>query len=1194
MSLINTNTFQFNNSSQRNKLSSKTIYTSTNATAGQLMSVPHGTNKVIVKMWGAGGGGNTNFNNKGGGGGYTNYTFVPRAGLSYYVSCGRASSTFSAATGGSIMNGGAGFSGNSASGGDASALFSLSGSTYTLLAVAGGGGGGGTSGAGGIGGGGGGGSSGQSGVGSPGPTGGSGGVGGIGTQGTGGAVSSLTQSSLTAFGGAGSAGNASISSGAGGGYGGGGSTNGAGSSGGGGFVNSSFTGYLSGSTTAGALETPANTGDVDYSGNAGLGGNQGVTGNSGRIVILYYRNFALSYVSDFTDSTTAAADTVPYFSFNFMPTPTLRMTNASITTTVASTLAIQGAPIAGPSSTITTPYALHVLGGSSLFEGGMQITPTTNQLILGTTNTTTLSATAPAASRTYTIPDAGGAANFILSTFGSTQSIAGGLTSSGTLTASNGFTQTTGALNLTSTSGAISLTGTTFSTNTQLQITPTTNQLVLGTTNTATISATAPDISRIYTIPDAGANSEIILSNAGIVSQQATLAPVSPNSSTFVGIASSICDNYCAISSHTTGTGGQVIIFVRDGNTWTLQQTIAASDAASGAEFGHSISISSTGIYVIVGAHNADIGGTDRGRAYVFIRSGTTWTQQQILTAGDPVTNAKFGESVSISSDGNYAIVGAQGHSSSGIARGQAYVFIRSGTTWTQQQMLAASDKSDNALFGSSVSISSDGTYAIVGARDADSGGIDRGQAYIFIRSGASWTEQAILIASDPNTDAEFGYSVSIDSTGTYAVVGAFNANSSGTNRGQAYIFIRSGVSWTEQAILIASDAANSANFGYSVAINGARVVVGAPHANGAGSDRGQAYIFNRSGTSWTQQKKLIPSDAQDSAFFGGSASMCESYACVGSQNYDITPFTNSGKVYVFSGKQTLGSGVLSSGMLETSMCRISSPITVQNSSIPAISHTINANTGLYFPLDNTIGLSANGVVSTIVDETGVQSLKLRSNSATGVQNATTPAITHTSDPDTGIYFPLDNTLGFCTAGASRVIIDASGNLLLGTSSVLGGATSSTVYSNTASNDTFVWRNTAASAGRYWRIGMVSAGECFVYNANSNGVYMTYGGTSWLANSDERMKKNINSLELGLEQIKALRPVRFDYKNDESEESARVGFIAQEVLSTLPHAVHAPEDSEKMMGVSVAEMIPVLVKAIQELEVRLAAVENKI
>jgi hypothetical protein len=143
------------------------------------------------------------------------------------------------------------------------------------------------------------------------------------------------------------------------------------------------------------------------------------------------------------------------------------------------------------------------------------VSATTNQLRLGTTNTVTLTSPAPAASRTYTIPDAGGAANFIMSTFGSVQTIAGGLTSSGAFTASNGLTLTTGALALTSTSGTISLTGTSFTTNSLITVSATTNQFVLGTTNTTTLTAPAPAASRTYTIPDAGGAASFVMT-AGV------------------------------------------------------------------------------------------------------------------------------------------------------------------------------------------------------------------------------------------------------------------------------------------------------------------------------------------------------------------------------------------------------------------------------------------------------------------------------------------------------------------------------------------------------------------------------------------------------------------------------------------------------------------------------------------------------
>ena len=169
----------------------------------------------------------------------------------------------------------------------------------------------------------------------------------------------------------------------------------------------------------------------------------------------------------------------------------------------------------GALSLTSTSGSISLTGTSFITDTSISITATTNQISLGSTNTVTLTSPAPAASRTYTIPDAGGAANFIMSTFGSAQTIAGGLISSGTLTASNGFTLTTGALNLTSTSGTISLTGTSFTTNTAMFITATTNQLRFGVTNTVTITSPAPAASRTYTIPDAGANASFIMSTSG-------------------------------------------------------------------------------------------------------------------------------------------------------------------------------------------------------------------------------------------------------------------------------------------------------------------------------------------------------------------------------------------------------------------------------------------------------------------------------------------------------------------------------------------------------------------------------------------------------------------------------------------------------------------------------------------------------
>ncbi len=213
------------------------------------------------------------------------------------------------------------------------------------------------------------------------------------------------------------------------------------------------------------------------------------------------------------------------------------------------------------------------------------------------------------------------------------------------------------------------------------------------------------------------------------------------------------------------------------------EQKLTASDAASGDQFGHTVSVS--GEYAVVGAVNDNSG---EGSAYIFVRSGTTWTQNQRLTASDASAGHKFGSSVSVS--GDYAVVGAYGDNS---REGSAYVFVHSGSAWTQQQKLTASDAASGDQFGYSVSVSGD--YVVVGASVDGPAGSTRESAYVFVRSGTTWTQQQKLAASDAAWSDYFGFSVSV--SGDYAVVGAWGDNS-------AYIFVRSGTAWTQQQKLTA------------------------------------------------------------------------------------------------------------------------------------------------------------------------------------------------------------------------------------------------------------------------------------------------------------------------------------------------------------------------------------------------------
>src|SRR6266498_3365366 len=214
-----------------------------------------------------------------------------------------------------------------------------------------------------------------------------------------------------------------------------------------------------------------------------------------------------------------------------------------------------------------------------------------------------------------------------------------------------------------------------------------------------------------------------------------------------------------------------------------------------------------------------------------------TLSQEAKLTAGDAASGDQFGAAVGIS--GETAVVGAPvGDTAAGPNAGSAYVFVRSGTSWSQQAMLTASDAAVFDLFGRALAVSGD--TAVIGAPSDDTdAGPNAGSAYVFVRSGTSWSQQAKLTASDAAASDTFGDAVGI--SGDTAVVGAQFGD---TIAGSAYVFVRSGTSWSQQAKLTASDAAAFAFFGAAVAISGDTVVVGAlADDTDAGSNAGSAYV---------------------------------------------------------------------------------------------------------------------------------------------------------------------------------------------------------------------------------------------------------------------------------------------------------------------------------------------------------------
>lgn len=325
---------------------------------------------------------------------------------------------------------------------------------------------------------------------------------------------------------------------------------------------------------------------------------------------------------------------------------------------------------------------------------------------------------------------------------------------------------------------------------------------------------------------------------------------------------------------------GSAYVFNRQAGGWVEAQKLTASDGAAFDFFGHSVAVS--GSTIVVGAFDDNIGGNPRqGAAYIFNREGEDWVETQKLTASDGAADLSFGWSVAFS--GSTVVVGAVGDNG---FQGAAYVFNRQGGSWVEAQKLTASDGAAFDEFGQSVAVS--GSTIVIGAFFDNN---RQGAAYVFDCQVGNWVEVQKLTASDGAVSDLFGWSIAI--SGSTVVVGAFGDNI-GDNfaQGAAYVFNRHGGSWVEVQELTASDGRRAEEFGFSVAVSGSTIVIGAIGDNDL---QGSAYVFNRQAGSWVEVQKLTPSDT--GFFFGSSLAMSGSTVVVGE---NVGGNINQGSAYIF------------------------------------------------------------------------------------------------------------------------------------------------------------------------------------------------------------------------------------------------------------------------------------------------------
>lgn len=344
-----------------------------------------------------------------------------------------------------------------------------------------------------------------------------------------------------------------------------------------------------------------------------------------------------------------------------------------------------------------------------------------------------------------------------------------------------------------------------------------------------------------------------------------------------------------------------------------------AASTAVQARFGNRVALSANGTTLAVGAYGE---GGNMGAVYVFTRTGSTWSQQARITAPGGEANDFFGNAVALSADGNTLAIGADGESgdqtgtfavmppSNNLASssGAVYVYSRSGSTWSQQAFIKASNTFAFDLFGAFVALSADGNTLAVGAyyESGDLTGAhgnaafaSSGAAYVFSRTGTSWAQQSYIKAANAGAGDFFGIYLSLSGSGDTLAVGAFfersasaatPADDSLQDAGAAYVFQRTAGVWAQQAYLKAQSPLALGRFGVAVMLSGdgntlavgmdgdssdhTGVYVVPPASNSLATNSGAVLVYTRAGGTWQPQAYLKASNTRANHRFGNNLAM--------------------------------------------------------------------------------------------------------------------------------------------------------------------------------------------------------------------------------------------------------------------------------------------------------------------------------
>lgn len=371
---------------------------------------------------------------------------------------------------------------------------------------------------------------------------------------------------------------------------------------------------------------------------------------------------------------------------------------------------------------------------------------------------------------------------------------------------------------------------------------------------------------------------------------------------------------------------GSAYVYRNVAGAWIEEAKLVPSDAQAGDNFGLRVSLS--GDIAVVGSPNDDDGGVDSGSAYVFHRTGSTWTQEAKLFAIEPRAGDQFGRWMIV--DGQRVVLSCHLDDYAGLTdAGSLYVFRRSSPgTWVREGWLRAPSPGDSSWFARSVGLR--GTTLVVGEPRDDTQGADAGRAHVFEYVGGSWMHRAELFAPDGAAGDQFGGSCTANAS--RVAIGAIrDDHAGGIDAGSAYVFLRSRTTpwalplppppstptllgfrnstWDFEQKLVAFDAATGDQFARSLSLSGSVLVATAifdDHAGGA--DAGSAYAFERTGQ-WNSLGKFVPEDSAAGDLLGYTVAVDGRSACVGVYLDDNPRGVDAGSAYVVD-VDALDSGV--------------------------------------------------------------------------------------------------------------------------------------------------------------------------------------------------------------------------------------------------------------------------------------------